>query len=70
MSNISATGTTFKSERVEIIIDDDATPRVDSRIIVERLGIDHESLMRNVDKYSKEFQQLGLLRWWTGFTIC
>jgi phage regulator Rha-like protein len=44
------------------IINDDGTPRVDSRIIAERLGIQHEGLIRNISNYSDDFQTLGLLR--------
>jgi len=44
------------------IINSDGTPRVDSRIIAARLNIQHEALMKNISKYSDEFQALGLLR--------
>jgi len=43
------------------IINDDGTPRVDSRIIAERLGIQHHNLIENIRKYKSEFNHLGIL---------
>jgi hypothetical protein len=50
-----------KTQIIEII-NSDGTPRVDSRLIAARLNIQHEALMKNISKYSNEFQALGLLR--------
>jgi phage regulator Rha-like protein len=36
-------------------------PCVDSRLIAERLGIQHSVLIRNIKKYTEQFQQLGQL---------
>lgn len=44
------------------IINDDGTLRVDSQLIAERLGIQHETLMKNISKYTDEYQKLGILR--------
>jgi len=41
-------------------------PRVDSRLIAEQLGNQHESTMRLVKAYPADFQQLGILRFEIG----
>lgn len=43
-----------------------ADPRVDSRIIATRLGIEHESVMRTLAKYPKDFHVFGILRFEIG----
>ena len=44
----------------------EGVPCVDTRIIAERLAIQHEYLIRNIKKYLKEFQILGILRFENG----
>lgn len=41
-------------------------PRVDSRTIAARLGIEHESVMRTLNKYPKDFRVFGKLRFQIG----
>lgn len=41
-------------------------PRVDSRTIAARLGIEHESVMRTLHKYPKDFRVFGILRFEIG----
>jgi phage regulator Rha-like protein len=39
--------------------------KVDSRIIAKRLGIEHNSLIKNIEKYINEFQILGSINFQT-----
>ena len=48
------------------IINTDGTPRVDSRLVAKRLGIQHESFMKNLSSYLDKFQLLGLVRFEIG----
>jgi len=43
------------------VINDDGTPRVDSRLIAERLDIQHKNLIETINKYLYKFQELGSL---------
>lgn len=49
---------------IELTQGDD--PRVDSRTIAARLGIEHESVMRTLKKYPKDFRVFGILRFEIG----
>ena len=40
--------------------------RVDSRVIAERLDIQHESFIKMLSKYENELKELGLLRFQIG----
>jgi len=50
----------YKSQVVNII-NIDGTFRVDSRLIAQRLRIQHRNFIENIRKYSSEFHQLGIL---------
>jgi len=50
----------YKSQVVNII-NIDGTFRVDSRLIAQRLSIQHRNFIENIRKYSSEFHQLGIL---------
>jgi phage regulator Rha-like protein len=53
-------------EELEIVIANDSIPRIDSRLVAKSLGIEHESLVRTLTAYGKEFEELGLLRFQIG----
>lgn len=53
-------------KQIHVTFTDDGIPRVDTRPIAERLGIQHENLMGNISNYSDKFQQFGILRFETG----
>ena len=40
--------------------------RIDSRLVAESLGIEHESLIRTLSTYEAELQELGILRFEIG----
>ncbi|OAD20540.1 hypothetical protein THIOM_003752, partial [Candidatus Thiomargarita nelsonii] len=40
------------------IINDNGTPRVDSRLVAGRLNVQHKNLIENISKYTDEFQML------------
>jgi len=50
----------YKSQVVNII-NIDGTFRVDSRLIAQRLDIQHHKLLETIRKYDSEFNQLGIL---------
>lgn len=41
-------------------------PRIDSRVLAEQLGIEHESVMRLLSKYKADFEAQGFLRFQIG----
>lgn len=43
-----------------------AEPRVDSRLIAEQLGLQHESVLKLVSLYASDFEQFGKLRFQIG----
>lgn len=44
----------------------DGEPRIDSRLVAAELGVAHEATQKLVDKYSAQFQELGILRFEIG----
>lgn len=60
MTNITQVAPKMQQSAIEIRTVD-GTPRVDSRLIAERLDIQHKNLMETISKYLDEFQVLGLL---------
>lgn len=48
------------------LVDDEA--RVDSRVIAKKLGVDHESVMRLIDKNFNDFSDFGFFRFEIGET--
>lgn len=49
---------------IQLTLGDD--PRVDSRIVAARLAIEHESVVRTLDRYPEDFHVLGKLRFEIG----
>ena len=54
------------TQELTVVITDDQTPRIDSRLVATSLGIEHESLVRTLTTYTKEFEELGILRFQIG----
>lgn len=54
----------IKSQSLVSVLDDE--PRVDSRIIAKQLDVEHESVMRLVDKNFNEFSELDAVRFEIG----
>lgn len=50
----------YQSQLINIV-NVEGTPRVDSRLIADRLGIQHKNLMENISKYANVFHTLGSL---------
>lgn len=44
------------------VVEQDGILVVDSRLVAERLGIEHRSFMRTIDRYIDKIQALGVLR--------
>lgn len=44
----------------------DGEPRIDSRLVAAELGVAHEATQKLIDKYSTQFQELGILRFQIG----
>lgn len=44
----------------------DGEPRIDSRLVAIELGIDHQNTRELIEKYSSQFEELGILRFETG----
>ena len=41
-------------------------PRIDSRVVAQQLGVEHESVMRLLNKYQADFEVHGLFRFEIG----
>lgn len=54
------------AQELEIVMTGDHTPRIDSRLVAQALGIEHESLMRTLNTYRAELEALGILRFEIG----
>lgn len=48
------------------LIDIDHEPRVDSRLIAEQLGVEHESFRKLIYQYQADFEEFGILRFEIG----
>lgn len=47
---------------VQIVRDE---PRIDSRIVAEELGIQHDNLVQNLERYRDKLERLGIFRFQT-----
>lgn len=50
----------------EIVIPLNVEPRVDTRVLADHLGLQHQNVFEMVKGYKADFEQLGLLRFQTG----
>jgi anti-repressor protein len=57
----------MKTEEVQItLVSENGEPRVSSRLIADRLDIEHESVMRHLTGYQKDFEMFGGVRFQIG----
>ena len=54
------------NQELEIVITNTSEPRIDSRLVAKSLGVEHESLIRMVNMYRSELEELGILRFQIG----
>ena len=50
----------------DITLIGDEDPRVDTRLMAEHLGVQHQNVFESVKDYSGDFERLGVLRFETG----
>ena len=43
----------------------DGEPRIDSRLVAVQLDVDHKNTRELIEKYSSQFEELGILRFET-----
>lgn len=60
MANISVVPSSV-SKALELVTIVNGEPRVSSLVIAEHIGVSHHAVLQNLDKYSKELNELGSL---------
>ena len=54
------------TEHLKVIEAKNADARIDSRILAEHLGVQHQNTFEMLKDYKADFEQLGILRFETG----